>query len=113
MNLKGEKPSQGRFRSPVLESAHGLAAALHRSNLIDRQTMREFDVECLTQVEDLGPDQIKDIRSTADMSQGVFALVLNVSKDQVSKWERGEKRPSGPSLKLLNLAKKNGIDAIL
>ena len=113
MTRKGITADQGRFRSPVLESVHGLAAALHRSDLIDKTTMREFDVECLTQVEDLEPEQIREIRTTADMSQGVFALVLNVTKDQVSKWERGEKRPSGPSLKLLSLAKKNGIDAIL
>jgi hypothetical protein len=31
----------------------------------------------------------------------------------ISKWERGEVRPSGPSLKLLALADKKGIDAIL
>lgn len=47
------------------------------------------------------------------MSQAVFALALNVSTQLVSKWERGEKKPSGPSLKLLALAHKNGIEAIL
>jgi len=27
-------------------------------------------------------------------------------------WERGEKRPSGPSLKLLSIVKARGLDAI-
>jgi putative transcriptional regulator len=31
----------------------------------------------------------------------------------VSKWERGEVRPSGPSPKLLALADSKGIDTIL
>jgi putative transcriptional regulator len=47
------------------------------------------------------------------MSQATFALALNVPKMLVSKWERGEVRPSGPSLKLLALADRKGIDVIL
>jgi putative transcriptional regulator len=31
----------------------------------------------------------------------------------VSQWERGERRPSGPSLKLLALVKAKGFDAIV
>jgi hypothetical protein len=30
----------------------------------------------------------------------------------VSEWERGEKKPSGPSLKLLSIVKSKGLDAI-
>ena len=31
----------------------------------------------------------------------------------IGEWERGEKRPSGPSLKLLALVKAKGLAAIL
>ena len=75
--------------------------------------MREFDLECLTSVEPLVPEEIRDIRDNANMSQSVFAKVLNVTTSLVSQWERGEKKPSGPSLKLLSLARRKGIDAIL
>jgi len=47
------------------------------------------------------------------MSQAIFALTLNVTPSLVSQWERGEKKPSGPSLKLLNLVDKKGVEAIL
>ena len=47
------------------------------------------------------------------MSQAIFARALNVTPSLVSKWERGEKKPGGPSLKLLALASRKGIDAIL
>jgi putative transcriptional regulator len=31
----------------------------------------------------------------------------------VSEWERGQKKPSGPSLKLLSIVRKRGLDAIM
>ena len=37
------------------------------------------------------------------MSQAVFADVLNTSVSTAKKWEIGEKHPSGPSLKLLDV----------
>jgi putative transcriptional regulator len=46
------------------------------------------------------------------VSQPVFARYLNVRKDAVSKWERGERRPDGSSLKLLNLVKAKGLRSI-
>jgi DNA-binding transcriptional regulator YiaG len=46
------------------------------------------------------------VREQSHMSQATFALALNVSTVIVSRWERGEVRPSGPSLKLLALADK-------
>jgi putative transcriptional regulator len=75
--------------------------------------MRRFDVACLTPVEELRPETIKRIRESAHMSQALFARALNVTTSLVSKWERGEKKPSGPSLKLLALADKKGIETIL
>lgn len=74
--------------------------------------MREFDASCLTTVEDLSPKAIQAIREHAGVSQAVFASFLNVKAKLVSEWERGEKKPSGPSLKLLSLVKSKGLDAI-
>ena len=46
------------------------------------------------------------------VSQAVLAHHLNVGTKLVSDWERGVKRPSGPSLKLLALVRAKGLDAI-
>ena len=62
--------------------------------------------------EPMAPDEIKALREREQVSQPVFASYLNVRKDAVSKWERGEKRPDGPSLKLLSLVKAKGLRAI-
>ena len=52
------------------------------------------------------------IRSRTQMSQAVFAAILNTSVSTVQKWEIGEKRPSGPSLKLLNVIERKGVKAL-
>lgn len=109
MNARKKKT----YRTDLLRSVHILARDLHAVGAIDKATMREFDVTCLTDVSPLGPEDIRGIREAAQMSQAVFAMALNVTTSLVSQWERGEKKPSGPSLKLLSLARRKGIDAIL
>jgi putative transcriptional regulator len=96
----------------VLASVHETARGLHAVGLMDKATMREFDALCLTPVEPLTPGQIRELRERENVSQPVFAHYLNVRKEAVSKWERGEKKPDGPSLKLLNLVRARGLDAI-
>ncbi len=39
--------------------------------------------------------------------------MLNTSPSTVRQWEIGEKQPSGPSLKLLNLIDRKGLEALL
>lgn len=101
-----------RAESGILGMVHGTAAGLHRAGIIDKATMREFDVLCLTPVAPMAPEEIKALRVREQVSQPVFASYLNVRKDAVSKWERGEKRPDGPSLKLLSLVKAKGLRSI-
>ena len=86
--------------------------APHKAGAVDKQTMRHFDDACLTPVQPLSPKQIRAVRAREHASQTVFASYLNVTPNLVSKWERGEKRPSGPALKLLSLAEKRGIASV-
>jgi putative transcriptional regulator len=100
-------------RSRILSEVHETAAALHRSGAIDKQTMREFDALALPRVRDLSAKQIRALRIRTGMSQAVFAAFLNTSVSTVQKWEIGEKKPSGPSLKLLNVIDQKGVDALV
>jgi putative transcriptional regulator len=102
-----------RYRSNVLRSLHEVAEDLQSVGVIDKATMRHFDLSCPTPIKALEREAIKQIREKSHMSQATFALALNVTKILVSKWERGEVRPGGPSLKLLTLADKKGIEVIL
>jgi putative transcriptional regulator len=100
-------------RSRILSEVQETAAALHRSGAIDKKTMREFDALALPQVRDLSAKQIRALRTRTGMSQAVFAAFLNTSVSTVQKWEIGEKKPSGPSLKLLNVIDRKGVGALV
>jgi len=101
-----------KYRSKPLAAIHETVEGLHRLGLVDATTMREFDASCLTPIKPLSPRQITSVRKQAGVSQAVFAYYLNVTTGLISKWERGEKRPQGPSLKLLALVQKKGLEAI-
>ncbi len=75
-------------------------------------TMRDFDALCLPKVRNYTAAQIRRIRARNRASQAVFAAYLNTSVSTVQKWERGEKRPNGPSLKLLSLVEAKGLGVL-
>jgi putative transcriptional regulator len=100
------------YRSEISAVVHEMVEGFHEAGLVDKQTMREFDASCLVKVEPLPPEEIKAIREREQVSQPVFARYLNVSKNLVSDWERGVKRPGGPALRLLSMVRKNGLRSI-
>jgi putative transcriptional regulator len=102
-----------KYRSEIAAAMHETVQGMHRLGLVDKKTMRDFDVRCLTSVEDLSATDIVAMREQAGVSQAVFARALNVTTDYVSKIERGAKRPRGSTLKLLSLMRRKGFEAIL
>jgi putative transcriptional regulator len=101
-----------KTKSPILEAVHDTAKGLHQAGVMDRVTLREFDRLCIPPVAPLPPEQIKQIRETARVSQAVFARLLNTSLSTVQKWEIGQKRPTGTALKLLHLVHKRGLEVV-
>lgn len=99
-------------RKTILETMHKTARGLREAGLMDTKTMREFDALCLPRVKEYTAAQIKRIRESNKASQAVFAAYLNTSVSTVQKWERGEKKPNGPSLKLLSLVDAKGLQAL-
>lgn len=101
-----------KYRSEAFAAIHETMEALHEVGAVDKQTMREFDEACLTPVRPLQPVEIRAIREREHLSQPVFARYLNVSKNLVSDWERGVKKPSGAALRLLTVVQEKGLQAI-
>ena len=113
MNRNRTKTSRTmKHPSALLASNYETAKGLHDSGVMDKQTMRKFDVLCLTPVRPLTAQQIRTLRRRERASQSVFARYLNVTTGLVSQWERGEKRPRGASLKLLSLIAQKGLAAV-
>lgn len=101
-----------KYRSDAMAAIHETMEALHEVGAVDKQTMRDFDESCLTTTETIPPEAIRALREREHLSQPVFARYLNVSKNLISDWERGVKRPGGPALRLLTVIEKKGIQAI-
>jgi len=55
----------------------------------------------------LSAKEIVKVRTSLNVSQAVFASYLNISPRTVQSWEQGLGKPSGASLKLLSIAKKD------
>lgn len=101
-----------QYKSDALAAVHETALGLTEAGVMAKQTMKGFDEMCLTPVEQMTAEEIRDLRLRERASQAVFARHLNVTTSLVSQWERGAKRPGGASLKLLTLVAKNGLRAV-
>ena len=101
-----------QYKSELLAAVHESAEALHRIGTVNKRTMKEFDDVCLEPVKIFSAEEIRNLRERERLSQPIFARYFNVTKGVVSAWERGTKKPSGPAMRLLTIAQKNGIDSI-
>ena len=104
--------SKAKTKSPVFESVYQTAADLHRLGLIDQRKMKKFEWMCL-KPRAYDKQSIRALRESLQLSQTVLASVLNTSPSTVRQWELGAKKPSGPSLKLLDLLERKGLEAVL
>ena len=58
-----------------------------------------------TRAEAFSGEEIATIRKRMNVSQAVFADLLNVPKATAISWERGLRSPSGAAVRLLQIAK--------
>ncbi|HHQ42528.1 MAG TPA: helix-turn-helix domain-containing protein [Chromatiales bacterium] len=103
---------KSRPRSRVLAEVAETARDLHAAGLITKRRLEELRACGCLDVEDMPPARIRALRRRLRLSQAAFAAVLNTSVSTVQKWEAGAKRPSGPSLKLLSVMERRGLDGL-
>jgi putative transcriptional regulator len=53
---------KAEYRSDIAKSVHEGVRAMHWLGLVDKKTMREFDLRCLTSVEELSARDIQKLR---------------------------------------------------
>jgi putative transcriptional regulator len=105
--------AKAKVKSRMLASVHETARDLHAAGFIDKRRMREYDALCLAPVPEYSSEKIRALRHRYKLSQAVLASVLNTSLSTVRQWEIGDKHPSGPSLKLLDLLHRKGLEALI
>jgi putative transcriptional regulator len=72
----------------------------HSSGKIDLRTTR---LNITPVCETISVEKIKETRMKLGMSQGVFAIVLGVSKKTVESWEAGRYTPDGAARRLISI----------
>ncbi len=102
-----------KAKSRILSAVHETASDLHRLGFIDKRKMQQYDALCMEPVPDYDAERIRALRKRLRLSQAVLATVLNTSVSSVRQWEAGNKKPGGPSAKLLNLIERKGLEAVL
>jgi putative transcriptional regulator len=53
------------------------------------------------------PVNVKSIRQKTKLTQDEFAAAFGISVATLRHWERGDRKPQGPALVLLNLVRKS------
>jgi len=69
-------------------------------------TMRTTTIQMPIAVKTVLPKQVKHIRAQMNVSQEVFAHLLNVPLVTAKSWEAGRRKPSGAAVRLLQLAER-------
>ena len=100
-------------KSRILDAVHETALDLHAHGFIDKRKMDKLEALCLEPIPVYDSARIRALRNRLRISQVVLASVLNTSASTVRKWEGGEKHPSGPSLKLLDILDRKGLEGVL
>ena len=57
-------------------------------------------------VHEFTPLDVKNVRAKVGMSQPEFASAFGISVSTLRHWERGDRKPHGPALVLLNIVSK-------
>ena len=99
--------------SKVLKSIRGDLEALCDEGLTSQVTLRNFDERNASKYEEITGEQIKKLRGDLHISQGVLAKYMNMSPVSIQKWERGESKPTGAALRLLNIINNHGLTVVL
>jgi putative transcriptional regulator len=98
--------------SDILDIANDMARELFKAGAMDAVTMRKINALCLPAKRAFRPEDIRRIRMANHVSQAVFAAILGIGKTTVQQWEQGQKRPSGPAQRLLDLIDRKGLAAL-
>jgi len=61
----------------------------------------------IPEIKNISPKKIKVIRDKVQLSQSVFARLLNVSAASIKQWEQGTRNPNGATKVLLDLLDRN------
>jgi putative transcriptional regulator len=106
--VAGMKP-KNRVHEIIYAGVH----SMYPRGLVTKDEMDWFTADCLEPVIEYDAKKVKALRKRLDVSQEELANNLDISVSTVRQWERGVKKPSGPSRKLLSIVERKGLEAVM
>ena len=111
MKSNGSKSNLKTKRQAVVFDADALLGSLrgHAVHLEGKKklTLRTSTIRVPAAVKAMKPGEIHDIRVGLNLSQPLFARVLNVPVTTARSWEAGRRKPTGAALRLLDLVRRS------
>jgi len=96
------------MRDSIKEAIIETVLDMSDSNLDTSLTTKELKKQGINiPKRNISAKEIKQIRSSLNVSQAVFAKLLNVSLSTVRQWEQELRNPSGSAIILLELLQKD------
>ena len=93
-------------RLPVADQIRkGLEEAIRHAE--GEITLKTTTLELPDRPPEVRPEDVTRIRLNNQMSQAVFARLLNVSSKTVQSWEHGTRKPSQAALRLIQVFEQN------
>ncbi|MFT4929513.1 MAG: putative transcriptional regulator [Phenylobacterium sp.] len=96
------------MRDSMKEAIGSLAQGLIESGLgsaFSEKELAELGVK-IPAIEVITAEKVKHIREKVNLTQTVFARLLNVSVSSIRQWEQGKRSPTGATKVLLDLLDK-------
>lgn len=87
----------------LVRSVEALAAHVRGERKL---TLRTRAIMLPEPIRPLRPKDVAAIRRRLNVSQSVFAALLNVPRVTAISWEKGRRKPTGAALRLLDLVRK-------
>ena len=104
----------GSLTRTILSTAKDMyAGGVMSKRTHQKITLRHLGGAAQPAAKPLTGKQMRALRDRENISQAVLAHHLHVTVGYVSQLERDEKRPTGPTLVLLNVIQRRGLEAIL
>jgi len=101
------------MRKSIADSITSTIQDLNKSGLVNDITLRNIERLCLPEIKEYSPEKIAKIRKKFKLSQAALASIFNISTSTVQKWEQGNKKPTGASMKLLDIMERKGLEALI
>ena len=103
--------------SRIIEETREEFEALYKLGVLPKHYLDELDKITARDVEipkpeSYGGEEISKLRKKLNCSQKVFAEIMGVTADTISKWERNVRKPEKTACRLLGVLEREGIETV-